>query len=81
MDSMLIRKVKLREMMESFKNAEPEVVVNLDELFVDGCPEKRISHLTQQICTTASLFGYEAKSLTEKRITLQYAIPEERFLD
>jgi len=81
MDSMLIHKEKFQEMMESLKNAEPEVVVNLDELFADGCSEERISHLTQQICATASLYGYEAKNLTEKRITLRYAISEERSLD
>lgn len=80
MDSTLVHKVKLREMIKSFQNAEQEVVVNLDELSVDGCPKERISHLAQQICMTASLFGYEAKSLTEKRITL-HAIPEEHFLD
>ena len=72
----LIRKVKLHEFVEELKKAKPEISIDLNDLFVEGCPVERVLHLSQELCSTAMLFGYEVISIDEKRITLRYAISE-----
>lgn len=70
MENRTIHKEKLCEWIDAMVAGKDAVELNLNSLFLNGCPESEVERIVHQIKHTTDLLGYELAEVVDRKVKM-----------